>query len=98
MNGLKRIIALIIALLLAAVAVSFIVQNPEPDTVRFMLWESVSLPEGAWVVIAAVVGALIGALLHWLASMPGTLRRRRLERKLGLMTEELDRLRGQNPI
>ena len=69
---------LIIGIIVAAVLVVFVAQNPQIVTFHFLMFKIPSAP----MVLALFAAALLGALLGWIVSTPGRFRRMRERRGL----------------
>jgi uncharacterized integral membrane protein len=80
-------IYLLIALL-AAAAVAFAVQNPEPVRLSFLSWKTTSMPLSFLLLMAAFIGVVV-ASVSWFAEKFQLQRRvRALERQLAALSAE----------
>jgi uncharacterized integral membrane protein len=65
MRVVKRIIFFVIAVLAVLATVVFTMENQKPVTLVFFGWSAPELPTAVPVIIALVLGMLIGPLLGW---------------------------------
>jgi uncharacterized integral membrane protein len=63
MRNLKRLIFIIIALLIAAAIVVFVLENQQSFALVFFGWNAPELPVAVPVIVALLVGMMIGPLL-----------------------------------
>ena len=63
MRNVKRLIFLVIALLIAAAIVVFVLENQQAVALVFFGWNAPELPVAVPVIFALLVGMLIGPLL-----------------------------------
>lgn len=63
MRNLKRLIFILIALLIAAAIVVFVLENQQSFALVFFGWNAPELPVAVPVIFALLVGMLIGPLL-----------------------------------
>ena len=96
---LRKIIAAIIVIPLAAVIISFAVANRQTVTVSFDPFSSVSpayaatLPLFAVIVVALILGVLIGGLAAWIRQSKWRRAARRLESEVRALRDEQDAIR-----
>lgn len=64
-------ILLIFSLIIAFLVVLFALQNVDPVTIRFLVWET----RGS-LALVLIITLLAGALISYLATLPGKVRRR----------------------
>lgn len=67
MRHIKKILVLLIALALAAFTIFFILGNQTSSSIKFFTWSSPELPVATFLIIAFIIGLILGALLSWLA-------------------------------
>ncbi|MEX0374454.1 LapA family protein [Spiribacter pallidus] len=89
---MKRLLALLVALVVVALGLSFAMLNPEPMALDFYLGR-MTLPASLWLVIALAIGVIIGA-----GAAGGLILRQRwqlarLRRQAASAQEELSELR-----
>lgn len=63
MRNLKRLIFIVIALLIAAAIVVFVLENQQSFALVFFGWNAPELPVAVPVIFALLVGMMIGPLL-----------------------------------
>ncbi|MDD9999315.1 MAG: lipopolysaccharide assembly protein LapA domain-containing protein [Rhodospirillaceae bacterium] len=95
MTWLRRALALLLALVLFLVAV--VAVNQDRISLRFLAWQTPELSVFWWLLIALLLGLLLG-----LASAAGvtarrSMRNRRLRKELRAAGEEIERLREHSP-
>ncbi len=93
---LKYLIALIVAALVILLA-TFGIQNPFPITVRFLQLESGAVPLYLVIMLSALIGLLVSALL----GLPGRIQRqlelRRLRQQVAEQAQQLSDLKARLP-
>ena len=75
MRNLKRLIFILIALLIAAAIVVFVLENQQSFALVFFGWNAPELPVAVPVIFALLVGMMIGPLLVSVARLPRSPRR-----------------------
>ncbi|MBI6605878.1 MULTISPECIES: lipopolysaccharide assembly protein LapA domain-containing protein [Pseudomonas] len=78
MRGVKRVIAVLIAVFAASMVLAFVLENQQGAALSFLGWSTVQMPLAVFVVVALIVGMLIGPLLGVFVRGAGT---RRLPRR-----------------
>lgn len=73
MRGVKRVVAVLIAVLAALVVLAFVLENQQGVALSFLGWSTAQMPVAVFVVVALIVGMIMGPLLSVLF-----VRRRRL--------------------
>ncbi|WP_330209606.1 LapA family protein [Pseudomonas sp. AM4(2022)] len=63
MRGVKRVVAVLIAVLAALVVLAFVLENQQGVALSFLGWSTAQMPVAVFIVIALIVGMLIGPLL-----------------------------------
>ena len=63
MRGVKRVVAVLIAVLAALVVLAFVHENQQGVVLSFLGWSTAQMPVAVFVVAALIVGMLIGPLL-----------------------------------
>jgi len=89
---MRRILVFIILLLVVLFGLSFSLLNAQPVEVDYY-FGSQTLPLSLLLVIAIIVGALIGVMASLVVVMRRTREMRRLRRRLGDTEKELNQLR-----
>ena len=64
MRGVKRVVAVLIAVLAALVVLAFVLENQQGVALSFLGWSTAQMPVAVFVVVALIVGMLIGPLLR----------------------------------
>ena len=92
MTKIKRWIGLLLLLICVLIGIWVVQDNPQEVPVTLLGFSLRQLPLGIWL-LAAV---LVGSVLSYIVSLPGSLgqraRARRLQRQLGLAEAEIKRL------
>jgi len=65
MRNFKRLALVVIALLVASAIVLFVLENHQPVALLFLGWSGPQLPISIFVLLALLVGMMIGPLLAW---------------------------------
>jgi uncharacterized integral membrane protein len=63
MRGVKRVVAVLIAVLAALVVLAFVLENQQGVALSFLGWSTAQMPVAVFVVVALIVGMIIGPLL-----------------------------------
>lgn len=66
MHRFKRVALAAFVLLLILVVVAFTLENREPASLVFLGWSSAQMPIAAYVLLALLIGMVVGPLLAWL--------------------------------
>lgn len=66
MRGVKRVVAVLIAVLAALVVLAFVLENQQGVALSFLGWSTVQMPVAVFVVVALIVGMMIGPVLGML--------------------------------
>jgi putative membrane protein len=69
MRNLKRLIFFVIVLLILAVTVVFMLENQQPVALVFLGWSAPELSVAVPVIVALLVGMVIGPVLTWVARL-----------------------------
>jgi len=77
--------------LLGVAATIFAVQNPDPVAVRFLAWQTVTLPLSLVILLSAFVGIVFAAVSGFASQFRLRMRIRELERKLAQVAAEAGR-------
>jgi uncharacterized membrane protein YciS (DUF1049 family) len=85
-----RIIVMLLVLVVAVVMVIFGAQNTRPVTVQFLNYASGEVSLSLVIVIAAMLGAMLSALLNLSSSIQRSLRDRGARRRLEARNRELE--------
>ncbi|KRP43935.1 Protein of unknown function [Pseudomonas libanensis] len=63
MRGVKRVVAVLIAVLAALVVLAFVLENQQSVALTFLGWSTAQMPVAVFVVVALIVGMLIGPVM-----------------------------------
>lgn len=63
MRGVKRVVAVLIAVLAALVVLAFVLENQQGVALSFLGWSTAQMPVAVFVVVALIVGMIMGPLL-----------------------------------
>lgn len=69
MRNLKRFVFFIIVLLIVAATVVFTLENQQPVALVFLGWSAPELSVAVPVILALLVGMVIGPVLAWIARL-----------------------------
>ncbi|HEY0289054.1 MAG TPA: LapA family protein [Pseudomonas sp.] len=69
MRNLKRLIFFVVVLLIVLATVVFMLENQQPVALVFFGWSAPQLSVAVPVIVALLVGMIIGPLLAWLARL-----------------------------
>nr|WP_314579371.1 LapA family protein [uncultured Pseudomonas sp.] len=69
MRNVKRLIFFVIVLLVLAVTVVFVLENQQPVALVFFGWSAPELSVAVPVILALLVGMLIGPVLTWVTRL-----------------------------
>ncbi|TNB79530.1 LapA family protein [Pseudomonas sp. Fig-3] len=65
MRSFKRFALVLLALLVAAVIVLFVLENTQPVALLFLGWSVPQLPVSVCVLVSLLAGMMVGPLLAW---------------------------------
>ncbi len=91
MKTFKRISSIVLTLLVALLALLFILENQQGVVLTLLGWETVSLPLAIPLILAFLLGLLVGPVLGWLAYGRLLLRVRAQGRALERQKRELQK-------
>ena len=63
MRGVQRVVAVLIAVLAALVVLAFVLENQQGVALSFLGWNTAQMPVAVFVVVALIVGMIMGPLL-----------------------------------
>ncbi|UVL38924.1 lipopolysaccharide assembly protein LapA domain-containing protein [Pseudomonas sp. B21-040] len=78
MRNLKRVLLALFVLLLVLVILAFVLENQQSVSLLFLGWAGPQLPVSLVVVLALLVGMVIGPLLGWFLGRAARALRKRL--------------------
>ncbi|WP_373185927.1 lipopolysaccharide assembly protein LapA domain-containing protein [Halopseudomonas sp.] len=88
MQWLKRAVLIIFLLLVALATLDFVLENQQSTQLQFLELQSPAMPLSLFVVVAFILGSLLGVLIGWLITT-------RLRLKLMVQSNELNRYRKE---
>ncbi len=95
MQWLKRAVLIIVMLLVALATISFMLENQQSISLQFLEESSPELPTSLFMVIAFILGSLLGILIGWLMTTRLRLRLMVQSNELNRYRKEVDKLRTQ---
>jgi putative membrane protein len=78
MRNLKRVLIAVVVLLLTLAILAFVLENQQSVTLLFLGWTGPQLPVSVVLVIALLVGMVIGPVISWLLARSSRGSRKRL--------------------
>ncbi|PMQ14355.1 Lipopolysaccharide assembly protein A [Pseudomonas sp. AD21] len=78
MRNLKRILLGVFILLLVLVILAFVLENQQPVALLFLGWAGPQLPVSLIVVLALLVGMVVGPIVGWFLARPSRVARKPL--------------------
>ncbi|GGC88373.1 lipopolysaccharide assembly protein LapA domain-containing protein [Halopseudomonas salina] len=88
MQWLKRAVLIIFLLLVALATLDFVLENQQSTQLQFLELHSPAMPLSLFVIIAFILGSLLGVFIGWLITT-------RLRLKLMVQSNELNRYRKE---
>lgn len=95
MQWLKRAVLIIVLLLVALATIDFMLENQQHVALQFLEISSPELPVSFFVVIAFVLGSMLGIFIGWLLTTRLRLRLMVQSNELSRYRKEIDKLRTQ---
>ncbi len=74
MRGVKRVFAVLIVLVVALAVLAFVLENQQHTALSFIGWATPSLPVSLFVVLALIIGLLVGPALVLLSGLKNSRR------------------------
>ncbi|AKJ99548.1 MULTISPECIES: lipopolysaccharide assembly protein LapA domain-containing protein [Pseudomonas] len=68
MRNLKRVVLAVFLLLVILIVLAFVLENQQSVSLLFLGWSGPELPVSVIIVLALLMGMLIGPLLGWLVT------------------------------
>ncbi|TGN41898.1 LapA family protein [Marinobacter confluentis] len=96
MAGLQKVLLILLVLFLVLVALVFSLNNQMAVSLNFLVFETQPHGVAMWIIMAFVIGALIGVLITFLATVRTSVSRRHLEKQLARTEQALQKSRAQN--
>jgi len=78
MRNLKRVLLAVFILLLVLVILAFVLENQQSVTLLFLGWAGPQLPVSLVIVLALLIGMVIGPVISWILGRVSRASRRRL--------------------
>lgn len=95
MRWLKRALLIIVLLLVALATLDFMLENRQNVTLQFLELQSPALPLSLYVILAFVLGGLLGVFLGWVITARLRLQLMLQSNELNRHRKEIDKLRTQ---
>ncbi len=96
MAGFRKLLILLSVLFLALLALVFSLNNQEPVSLDFLVFNTPSHGIAVWIILAFVLGALAGILITLLATVRASATRRQLQKRLARAERSLAHSRAEN--
>lgn len=96
MAGLQKILIILLVLVLVLLALVFSLNNQMAVSLNFLLFETQPHGVAVWIIMAFVIGALVGVLMTMLATVRTSVSRRALKKRLDRAEQALEKSRAQN--
>ncbi|WP_207263520.1 LapA family protein [Pseudomonas sp. GW101-3H06] len=78
MRNLKRVLIAVFVLLLVLVILAFVLENQQSVTLLFLGWAGPQLPVSVVMVVALLIGMVVGPIVSWFLGRASRASRRRL--------------------
>ena len=98
MNFLRKLVFYLVALVVAVIALLAGADNSDAVTLKFLEWESMSLPVSAWILMAFVLGIAFGMVLNLMANTRLRMDARAANKTAAVRTRELDQARAEKAV
>lgn len=95
MQWLKRAVLIIVLLMVALATINFMLENQQNIVLQFLEFSSAELPISLFMVIAFILGSLLGIFIGWLITTRLRLRLMVQSNELNRYRKEIDKLRTQ---
>ncbi|MBU2952658.1 LapA family protein [Marinobacter sp. F3R08] len=96
MAGLQKILTILLVLVLILLALVFSLNNQTAVALNLLLFETQPQGVAVWIIMAFVIGALVGVLMTLLATVRNSASRRTLQKRLDRAEQALEKSRAQN--
>ncbi|HDZ38386.1 MAG TPA: LapA family protein [Marinobacter sp.] len=96
MAGLQKILLILLILVLVLLALVFSLNNQMAVALNFLVFETQPHGVAVWIIMAFVIGALVGVLMTVLATFRTSVSRRALQKRLDRAEQALEKTRVQN--
>ncbi|MGY2339219.1 LapA family protein [Pseudomonas sp. SDO5532_S415] len=78
MRNLKRVLIAVFVLLLVLAILAFVLENQQSVTLLFLGWAGPQLPVSVVMVVALLIGMVVGPIISWFLGRTSRASRRRL--------------------
>ena len=95
MQWLKRAALIIVLLIVALATLDFMLENQTNVTLQFLEAQSPALPLSLFIIVAFILGSLLGIFVGWLITTRLKLRLMAQSNELNRYRKEIDKLRTQ---
>lgn len=95
MQWLKRAALIIVLLIVALATLDFMLENQQDVTLQFLEAQSPALPLSLFLIIAFILGSLLGIFVGWLITTRLRLKLIAQSNELNRYRKEIDKLRTQ---
>lgn len=96
MTGLRKILITVLVLVLILLALVFSLNNQMAVSLNFLLFETPPHGVAVWIIMAFVLGALVGVLIATFATVRTSVSRRSLQKRLDRAEQALEKARAKN--
>tara|TARA_Y100000780_G_scaffold86311_1_gene78191 strand:+ start:2077 stop:2379 length:303 start_codon:yes stop_codon:yes gene_type:complete len=96
MAGLRKILITLLVLVLILLALVFSLNNQMAVSLNFLLFETQPHGVAVWIIMAFVIGALVGVLVTTMATVRTSVSRHHLQKRLERTEHALEKSRAQN--
>ncbi len=97
MAGFRKILIIVLVLCFILLALVFSLNNQMAVALNFLLFETQPHGVAIWIIMAFVIGALVGVLMTLLATVKTSVSRRHLKKRLTRVEDELEKSKDQTP-
>ncbi|MEC7815679.1 MAG: LapA family protein [Pseudomonadota bacterium] len=96
MAGFQKILITLLVLVLILLALVFSLNNQMAVSLNFLLFETQPHGVAVWIIMAFVIGALVGILFTTLATVRSSVSRRTLKKRLERAEQALEKSRADH--
>ncbi|HET8850574.1 MAG TPA: LapA family protein [Marinobacter sp.] len=96
MAGFQKILITLLVLVLILLALVFSLNNQMAVSLNFLLFETQPHGVAVWIIMAFVIGALVGILFTTLATVRTSVSRRTLQKRLERAEQALEKSRADH--
>lgn len=95
MTVIRKLLFFIVAAFAFIVALLAGADNSDEVALRFLEWQSMTLPVSAWILMTFLIGLLFGSMLNLLTNTRLRLDARSAKKTVATRTRELDQVRAE---